>query len=92
MDEETVIESIIEVANKGSYSFLALEQLNSELNRYGYTDTEIQSLIKLACMGSKANNKRKYAIGMFGIISNKSTTRIHLNEISDIYTLCLLNL
>ncbi|HFD86336.1 MAG TPA: hypothetical protein ENJ35_01520 [Gammaproteobacteria bacterium] len=92
MDKETVIESIVEIANAGSYTYEAIELLNEELAAYGYSDSEIQSLIKVASRGGKIEDKSKYANSIYSILEDQTIARIYLPDINNFYGLTLLNM
>lgn len=91
MDKETVVETIIEIADRGQFAKEAMLLLINELESFGYSKNEIYIILKTAIKGSKQYNKRRYANNLYGIIKDKINAKSHIKSHNHFYaTLVLL--
>ena len=80
MDEETVVESIIEIANDAHHKYKGIELLHEEFGAFGYTSDEINAVIEIVKTDHNNSHKSIYAKKLYSMLSNKETTRMYLND------------
>lgn len=89
MDSETVIQSILEIANNGFYANGAVELLQNELKEL-YSPIEIRNIIKVAQRSEIAHNKKKFSECIYELLSNKIFPISHGDNIKEWLLICSL--
>jgi hypothetical protein len=70
VDRETVIESIVEIAERGSYSCFAVEQLESELSRCGYELADRRTIVEVSLQAGAEHDPRKFASALYEVLES----------------------
>lgn len=80
MDKQTVIETIIEIANNGQFAKEAVVLLHGELKDYGYNPNEIHVILQTAVKANEQSNKERYAKNIYAIINDKKNAWMHIKD------------
>jgi hypothetical protein len=90
IDEETIIESVFEIASNGEYRLDAEALLRSELIDAGYSISESEVVINVAKRSASEPDRKEFAIGLHRLLKSTPPGAQFLADMNELYAGCLL--
>lgn len=90
MDRETVVESLFEIATHGEYEKFAKEQIHEQLRGHGYSDDDIDVVIKVVSRASNEANVKSFAEALVCVLEDKVACANYIYNPKMLYMLCLM--